>query len=67
MIIEKQGKLKLTRPAVIIDTALDPPVQPPLPAKSGFCVAIVGPSGPGKTSLLLSLVKSKDAYKKKIS
>eukprot|EP01050_Picozoa_sp_SAG11_P068561 SAG11_NODE_49526_length_117_cov_1404.722222_1_plen_27_part_10 len=27
MIIEKQGKLKLTRPAVIIDTALEPPVQ----------------------------------------
>eukprot|EP01047_Picozoa_sp_COSAG01_P114435 COSAG01_NODE_43110_length_433_cov_0.811377_1_plen_25_part_10 len=25
MIIEKQGKLKLTRPAVIIDTALEPP------------------------------------------
>eukprot|EP01050_Picozoa_sp_SAG11_P026622 SAG11_NODE_6441_length_1311_cov_91.729596_5_plen_74_part_01 len=65
MIIEKQGKLKLTRPAVIIDTALDPPVQPPLPAKSGFCIAIVGPSGSGKTSLLLSLVKSKDAYKKR--
>eukprot|EP01047_Picozoa_sp_COSAG01_P115047 COSAG01_NODE_43696_length_427_cov_0.807927_1_plen_25_part_10 len=25
MIIEKQDKLKLTRPAVIIDTALEPP------------------------------------------
>eukprot|EP01050_Picozoa_sp_SAG11_P064317 SAG11_NODE_44250_length_157_cov_36.724138_1_plen_47_part_10 len=47
MIIEKQGKLKLTRPVVIIDTALEPPVQAPLPAKSGFCMAIVGPSGSG--------------------
>ena len=65
MIIEKQGKLKLTRPAVIKDTALEPPVQAPLPNKSGFCMAIVGPSGSGKTSLLLSLVKSKEAYKKR--
>ena len=64
MIIEKESNLKLTRPAVIIDIPLEPTPRPPLPQKNGFNIAIVGRAGSGKTSTLLSLVKSKDAYKK---
>jgi hypothetical protein len=66
MIIEKPNpNLKLQRPAVIIDTVLDPKPKQPLPAKNGFCVSIVGPAGSGKTSVMLSMVKSKDGYRKR--
>lgn len=66
MIIEKPNtNLKLQRPSVIIDTVLDPKPKPPLPAKNGFCVSIVGPAGSGKTSVMLSMVKSKDGYRKR--
>ena len=65
MIIEKESNLKLTRPAIIIDIPLEPTPRPPLPSKNGFNIAIVGWAGSGKTSTLLSLVKSKDAYKKR--
>lgn len=34
--------LKLTRPAVIIDTELEPKPKLPLPHKNGFAIAIVG-------------------------
>ena len=66
MIIEKPNpNLKLQRPSVIIDTVLDPKPKQPLPAKNGFCVSIVGPAGSGKTSVMLSMVKSKDGYRKR--
>lgn len=66
MIIEKKNTgLKLTRPQVIIDINLEPTVKPPLPEKSGFCISIVGSAGSGKTSLMMSLLKSKDAYRKR--
>ena len=66
MIIEKPNpNLKLQRPAVIIDTVLDPKPKQPLPAKNGFCVSIVGPAGSGKTSVMLSMVKSKVGYRKR--
>jgi hypothetical protein len=66
MIIEKKNTgLKLTRPQVIIDINLEPAVKPPLPEKSGFCISIVGSAGSGKTSLMMSLLKSKDAYRKR--
>ena len=35
-----------------------------LPAKNVFCVSIVGPAGSGKTFVMLSMVKSKDGYRK---
>ena len=50
---------------MIIDTVLDPKPKQPLPAKNGFCVSIVGPAGSGKTSVMLSMVKSKDGYRKR--
>ena len=66
MIIEKPNpNLKLTRPAVIIDTELEPKPKPPLPHKNGFAIAIVGAPGSGKSSVLFSLIKSRDAYRKR--
>ena len=60
MIIEKPSNLQLVRPAVIIDIPFEPMPKFPLPQKSGYCIAIVGRAGSGKTSTLLSLVKSKE-------
>ena len=65
MIIEKQNDIKLQRPAVIIDILLEPEPKTPLPNKNGFCISIVGSAGAGKTSVMLSLLKSKDGYKKR--
>ena len=66
MIIEKQNSnLKLTRPAVIIDIDLEPKPKPPLPHKNGFAIAIVGAPGSRKSSVMFSLIKSKDAYRKR--
>jgi len=66
MIIEKPNtNLKLQRPRVIIDTVLEPKPEEPLPSKNGFCISIVGPAGSGKTSVMLSMVKSKDGYRKR--
>jgi len=62
MIIEKTNKLKLTLPRVTADMPLEPKVKFPLPAKSGFCINIIGPAGSGKTSTMVSLVKSRDGY-----
>ena len=65
MIIEKKNPIKLQRPAVIIDIPLEPKPKPPLPDKNGFCISIVGPAGSGKTSVMLSMIKSKDGYRKR--
>ena len=66
MIIEKQNSnLKLTRPALIIDIDLEPKPKAPLPFKNGFAIAIVGAPGSGKSSVMFSLIKSKDAYRKR--
>ena len=65
MIIEKKNPIKLHRPKVIIDTPLEPKPTAPLPSKNGFCISIVGPAGSGKTSVMLSLVKSKEGYRKR--
>ena len=65
MIIEKKNPIKLHRPKVIIDTPVEPKPTAPLPSKNGFCISIVGPAGSGKTSVMLSLVKSKEGYRKR--
>ena len=64
-ILEKKNKLKLTLPRVVADIKLDPKVKHPLPDKSGFCLSIIGPAGSGKTSTMVSLIKSKDVYRKR--
>ena len=67
MIIEKQSDLKLTRPAVIIDIPLEPTPKKPLPDKNGFAICITGSPGSGKSSVLFSLIKSRDAYNKRFN
>ena len=65
MIIEKQNTINLQRPAVVIDTFFEPKPKAPLPSKNGFALAIVGSPGSGKSSVMVSLIKSKDGYRKR--
>ena len=65
MIIEKKNPIKLQRPAVLIDIELEPKPKPPLPHKNGFAICITGSPGSGKSSVLFSMIKSKDGYKKR--
>jgi len=62
VILEKQNKIRMTRPMVLVDNHLSPRVKHPLPGKSGFALSIVGPAGSGKTSQMVSMIKSKDGY-----
>ena len=65
MILEKVNKLELTLPRVLVDIKLSPRVRHPLPSTSGFALGIVGSAGSGKTSTLISLIKSRDVYRKR--
>ena len=65
MILEKVNKLELTLPRVLVDIKLSPRVRHPLPDCSGFALGIVGSAGSGKTSTLISLIKSRDVYRKR--
>ena len=64
-IIEKNNNVKLSLPRVTADIKLEPPVKYPLPSKSGFALNIVGPAGSGKTSTMVSLIKSRDIFFKR--
>ena len=65
MILEKTNKLDLSLPRVLADIKLSPRVRHPLPYTSGFAIGIVGSAGSGKTSTLVSVIKSKDVYRKR--
>ena len=65
IIERKQNNIELVIPRVLCDKPLSPRVKPPLPSCSGFCMSIVGSAGSGKTSLMVSLMKSKDGYRKR--
>eukprot|EP01051_Picozoa_sp_SAG22_P011351 SAG22_NODE_1082_length_5646_cov_20.621597_5_plen_230_part_01 len=65
VIIEKPNDIKLTRPSVTIDIPLNPKPKAPLPNKNGFAICVTGPSGSGKSSVMFSLIKSKDGYRKR--
>ena len=65
VIIEKPNDIKLTRPSVTVDIPLNPKPKAPLPGKNGFAIAIVGAPGSGKSSVMFSLIKSKDGYRKR--
>ena len=67
VIIEKPNDIKLTRPSVTVDIPLNPKPKAPLPSKNGFAICVCGPSGSGKSSVMFSLIKSKDGYRKKRS
>lgn len=63
--IEHDGKLKLKGAGNPNDQALEG-VEPPLPSHC-FAMLLSGTPGSGKTSLLVSLLTSKHAYKRKFS
>ena len=65
MILEKKNKIQLSLPRVLADVKLSPRVKHPMPNTSGFALGIVGSAGSGKTSTLVSLIKSKDVYRKR--
>ena len=64
-IIEKDNKIKLSMPRITADSPLSPRVKYPLPTNSGFGMNIIGPAGSGKTSLMVSLIKNKEIFKKR--
>jgi len=64
-ILEKKNNLNLCLPRVTADLPLDPPVKFPLPRTSGFAINILGPAGSGKTSTMVSLMKSPDIFRKR--
>ena len=65
MILEKKNKIQLSLPRVLADVKLSPRVKHPMPNTPGFALGIVGSAGSGKTSTLVSLIKSKDVYRKR--
>ena len=65
MILEKKNKIQLSLPRVLADVKLSPRVKHPMPNTSGFALGIVGSAGSDKTSTLVSLIKSKDVYRKR--
>ena len=65
MILEKTNKISLSLPRVMADVKLSPRVEHPLPDTSGFALGVVGSAGSGKNSTLVSMIKSKDGYRKR--
>ena len=61
--IEKRSKLHLDPPAFLCDKCMHPQIEAPLPT-TPFFMAIIGSAGSGKTSMLVNLLTSKQAYKK---
>ena len=55
----------MSLPRVLADVKLSPRVKHPVPETSGFGLGIVGSAGSGKTPTLVSLIKSKDVYRKR--
>lgn len=63
--IEKRSKIDLEIPQMTCDTAIHPQIKPPLPGRRGaFFMVICGIPGSGKTSCMVSLLSSRDAYRK---
>ena len=61
--IGARSKLKVKPPAFLCDRPIHPQIQEPLP-KTPFFMAIIGSAGSGKTSMMINLLTSPDAYKK---
>ena len=61
--IERKSKLKMNPPKFACDTCLSKQIEPPLPSKH-FFMAIAGSAGSGKTSMMVNLITSKQAYKR---
>ena len=61
--IETQSKFQLRTPELLCDKPIHRQVEPPLP-NCPFFMAIIGSAGSGKTSMMVSLQASTQAYKK---
>ncbi len=61
--IETQSKLQLHLPEFTCDKPIHRQVEPPYP-NCPFFAAIIGSAGSGKTSMMVNLLTSTDAYKK---
>jgi len=61
--IEKSSKLQLKAPEFLCDKPIHKQVEPPLP-NCPFFMAIIGSAGSGKTSMMVNLLTSEQAYKK---
>ncbi len=61
--IETRSKLHLRAPEFLCDKPIHTQVEPPLP-NCMFFMAILGSAGSGKTSMMMNLLTSTQAYKK---
>jgi hypothetical protein len=61
--VEKQSGIDLSPPVFKCDKPIHDQIQEPLP-RTAFFMAVIGSAGSGKTSLLINLLTSKQAYKK---
>lgn len=61
--IERRSNLRFRAPEFVCDRPIHRQVEPPLP-NCPFFMAIVGSAGSGKTSLMVNMLTSKQAYKK---
>lgn len=61
--LESASKLKLRPPEFVCDKPIHKQIEPPLPC-GHFFMLILGSAGSGKTSMLVNLLTSKQAYRK---
>ena len=61
--LEKASNISFKAPEFLCDRPIHKQVEPPLP-NCPFFMAIVGSAGSGKTSLMVNLMTSRQAYKK---
>ena len=61
--LESKSKLRLHPPEFVCDKPIHKQIEPPLPC-THFFMLILGSAGSGKTSMLVNLLTSKQAYKK---
>ena len=61
--VEKTSKLKFKPPGFSCDSCIHTQIEDPLP-KTPFFMAIIGSAGSGKTSMMVNLLTSPQAFKK---
>lgn len=61
--IDKQSEFKVKAPGFLCDRVIHEQIVDPLP-KTPFFMSIIGSAGSGKTSMLINLLTSRQAYKK---
>ncbi len=63
--IEKRAQINLEIPEMTCDVVIHDQIKPPLPGRRGaFFLVVCGIPGSGKTSCMVSLLSSRDAYRK---